>query len=127
MRTRGVWGWLCIAAGMADKLQSVAALYAQEYRGLGMIAVCCGVAAIQGGPAEWACRWQRNGATLTSQRSERENRWPAGLDVVLQQVVGAEVRAERRCRGSRGGCSAARAGVQSAEELVHCGLVNNAT
>ena len=29
-----------------------------------MMAVCCGVEAIQGGPAEWTCRRQRNGATL---------------------------------------------------------------
>lgn len=56
---------------------------------------------------------EERGHSVTSQCSKRRSRRPAGLAVVLQEAVGAEVRAERRCRGSLGGCSAARAGVQS--------------
>jgi hypothetical protein len=72
---------------------------------------------------------EERGHSVTSQRSKRRSRRPARLAVVLQEAVGAEVRAERRCRGSLGGCSAARAGVRacSRRELVHYGLVNNAT
>jgi hypothetical protein len=33
LRTRGVWGWFCVAVGMAGGLQSVAALHAQNIAG----------------------------------------------------------------------------------------------
>lgn len=51
---------------------------------------------------------------MTSQRSERKNRRPAGLAVVQDEVVGAGQRAERRCSRLLGGSCAARADVQSA-------------
>lgn len=57
-----------------------------EYRGRRMIAARCGVEAIQGGPVEWACRRHWDGATVTSQRSERKNGRPAGLAVVQHEV-----------------------------------------
>jgi len=62
LRTRGVWGWFCVTAGMTGGLQSVAALYAQNIAGCER---CLCVAESQQsrvGP-QWAGRRQ-NGATL---------------------------------------------------------------
>lgn len=56
-----------------------------EYRGLRTMPVCCGVSAIQGGPAV-GLQAAGRGHSVTSQRSERKNRRPAGLAGMLQQV-----------------------------------------
>lgn len=104
-----------------------------ECRWLRMIAACCGVEVIQGGSAEWACRRHRNGATVTSQRSERKNRRPAGVAVVQHEIAGAgRVQGDGCSRGLLWG-SCARAvrelcGACSRRELWDAtGLVGNAT
>jgi hypothetical protein len=98
-----------------------------EYRGLRTIAGCCGVAAAQGGPAEWACRRHRNGATLR-RRSVASARI-AGLRGVswCSRRPWAQGEEQGEEQGEvAAGCSAGaarRAWTCSRRELVRCGAL----
>jgi hypothetical protein len=62
LRTRGVWGWFCVAAGMAGELQCVATLYTQNIAGCERSLCVAESQRCRVGP-QWAGRRQ-DGATL---------------------------------------------------------------
>lgn len=55
LRTRGVWGLVCVPAGIANGLKSCS-LSRRVYHGRRSIAACCGVVLAR---HEWVAKWAR--------------------------------------------------------------------